>query len=80
LLATAHYRRHRHQEFLRFLKVIDAAVPKHLELHDVRGIWTKTADNILDTLAAYRTRINDSGHQRPSLEAENSPSRNPARV
>ena len=23
-----HYRRHRHQEFLRFLKLIDAAVPK----------------------------------------------------
>jgi transposase len=133
-----HYRRHRHQEFLRFLKVIDAAVPKHLELHlvldnyathktepvkkwllrhprfhlhftptsaswlnlverwfaeltcrklrrsahrsvvelerDIRGwinewnknpkpfVWTKTADDILDTLAAYCTRINDSGH------------------
>ncbi|MGY9067030.1 IS630 family transposase [Streptomyces sp. CAS3] len=28
-----HYRRHRHQEFLRFLKVIDATVPKDLELH-----------------------------------------------
>ena len=27
------YRRHRHQEFLRFLKVIDAAVPKDLDLH-----------------------------------------------
>ena len=25
-------------------------------------IWTKTADEILDTLAAYCTRINDSGH------------------
>jgi hypothetical protein len=24
----AHYRRHRHQEFLRFLKLIDAAVPR----------------------------------------------------
>ncbi|MEV4049133.1 IS630 family transposase [Streptomyces sp. NPDC049744] len=133
-----HYRRHRHQEFLRFLKVIDAAVPKHPELHlvldnyathktepvkkwllrhprfhlhftptsaswlnlverwfaeltcrklrrsahrsvvelerDIRGwinewkknpkpfVWTKTADDILDTLAAYCTRINDSGH------------------
>lgn len=133
-----HYRRHRHQEFLRFLKVIDAAVPQHLELHlvldnyathktepvkkwllrhprfhlhftptstswlnlverwfaeltsrklrrsahrsvlelerDIRGwinewnrnpkpfVWTKTADDILDTLAAYCTRINDSGH------------------
>ena len=28
-----HYRRHRHQEFLRFLKVIDAAVPDGLDLH-----------------------------------------------
>src|SRR5215472_8724760 len=27
-----HYRRHRHQEFLRFLKLIDAAVPKDLDL------------------------------------------------
>ena len=27
------YPRHRHQEFLRFLKVIDAAVPKNLDLH-----------------------------------------------
>jgi transposase len=133
-----HYRRHRHQEFLRFLKLIDAAVPQHLDLHlvldnyathktpkikewllrhprfhlhftptsgswlnlverwfaeltnrklrrsahhsvteleaDVRKwinewntnpkpfIWTKTADDILDTLAAYCLRINDSRH------------------
>lgn len=28
-----HYRRHRHQEFPRFLKLIDAAVPAGLELH-----------------------------------------------
>jgi hypothetical protein len=28
-----HYRRHRHQEFLRFLKLIDQAVPKDLDLH-----------------------------------------------
>ena len=28
-----HYRRHRHQEFLRFLKVIGAAVPADLDLH-----------------------------------------------
>jgi transposase len=27
------YRRHRHQEFLRFLKLIDTAVPKDLDLH-----------------------------------------------
>jgi transposase len=25
-------------------------------------VWTKTADEILDTIAAYRQRINDSGH------------------
>jgi transposase len=133
-----HYRRHRHQEFLRFLKLIDTAVPKDLDLHlvldnyathktaeihrwllrhprfhlhftptssswmnlverwfaeltnrklrrsahrsvteleaDIRQwisqwnknprpfIWTKTADQILGTLAAYCERINDSGH------------------
>jgi hypothetical protein len=28
-----HYRRHRHQEFLRFLKLIDSAVPNGLDLH-----------------------------------------------
>ena len=131
-----HYRRHRHQEFLRFLKLIDAAVPPDLDLHlildnyathktpevkkwltrhprfhlhftptssswlnlverwfaeltnrklrrsahrsvveleaDVRAwinewnkapkpfVWTKTADQILETLAAYCQRINDS--------------------
>ena len=27
------YRRHRHQEFLRFLKLIDTAVPNGLDLH-----------------------------------------------
>jgi transposase len=132
------YRRHRHQEFLRFLKLIDAAVPTDLDLHlvldnyathktpeihkwllrhprfhlhftptssswmnlverwfaelttrklrrsahrsvteleaDIRKwinewnkdpkpfVWTKTADQILETLAAYCERINDSGH------------------
>jgi len=132
-----HYRRHRHQEFLRFLKLIDAAVPKDLDLHlvldnyathktpaihqwllkhprfrlhftptssswlnlverwfaeltnrklrrsahrsvteleaDIRKwinewnkeprpfVWTKTADEILETLAAYCQRINDTG-------------------
>jgi len=132
------YRRHRHQEFLRFLKLIDAAVPKGLDLHlvldnyathktpeihkwllrhprfhlhftptssswlnlverwfaelttrklrrsahrsvtelenDIRKwinewnknpkpfVWTKTAEEILETLAAYCGLINDSGH------------------
>jgi transposase len=133
-----HYRRHRHQEFLRFLKLIDTAVPKDLDLHlvldnyathktpaikgwllkhprfrlhftptssswlnlverwfaeltnrklrrsahrnvteletDIRKwinewnkdpkpfVWTKSADEILETLAAYCQRIIDSGH------------------
>ena len=132
------YRRHRHQEFLRFLKLIDSAVPKDLDLHlvldnyathktpaihqwllkhprfhlhftptssswmnlverwfaeltrrklrrsahrsvteletDIRKwisewnkdpkpfVWTKTADDILETLATYCQRIVDSGH------------------
>ena len=132
------YRRHRHQEFLRFLKLIDGAVPRDLDLHlvldnyancktpaihqwllkhprfhlhftptssswlnlverwfaeltnrklrrsahrsvteletDIRKwinewnkdprpfVWTKSADEILGTLAAYCERINDSGH------------------
>jgi transposase len=131
-------RKHRHQEFLRFLKTIDAATPVDLELHlvldnyathktpaihkwllahprfhlhftptysswlnlverwfaeltnrklrrsahrsvkaleaDVKSwieawnqqpkpfVWTKTADEILDSLTAYCGRINDSGH------------------
>jgi transposase len=133
-----HYRRHRHQEFVRFLKLIDDAVPAGLDLHlicdnyathktpevkewllrhprfhlhftptsaswinlverwfaelttrklrrsahrsvteleaDIRKwitewnkhprpfIWAKTADEILDSLAGYCTRINASGH------------------
>jgi hypothetical protein len=28
-----HHRRHRHQEFLRFLQTIDNAVPAELDLH-----------------------------------------------
>ena len=39
-----HYRRHRHQEFLRFLKLIDTAVPKDLDLHLV-----------LDNYATHKT-------------------------
>ncbi|MBL7494698.1 IS630 family transposase, partial [Frankia sp. CNm7] len=133
-----HYRRHRHQEFLRFLKLIDVSVPAGYDLHlildnyathktpavknwllrhprfhlhftptssswmnlverwfaelttrkirrsthrsvveleaDIRRwinawnkdpkpfIWTKSADEILETLAAYCQRINDSRH------------------
>ena len=133
-----HDRRHRHQEFLRFLKLIDSSVPAGYDLHlildnyathqtepvkkwllrhprfhphvtptsaswmnlverwfaeltnrtlhrsahrsvteleaDIRNwidswntdpkpfVWTKTADEILNTLAVYCQRINDSGH------------------
>jgi transposase len=133
-----HYRRHTHAEFLKFLKIIDGAVPQDLDLHlvldnyathktprvkewlikhprfhlhftptsaswlnlverwfaeltnrklkrsahrsvtelegDVRRwindwntnpkpfVWTKTADQILETLAAYCVRINASAH------------------
>jgi transposase len=39
-----HYRRHRHQEFLRFLKLIDTAVPTDLDLHLV-----------LDNYATHKT-------------------------
>ena len=43
VIAT-HYRRHRHQEFLRFLKLIDDAVPPDLDLHLV-----------LDNYATHKT-------------------------
>ena len=39
-----YYRRHRHQEFLRFLKLIDAAVPRDLDIHLV-----------LDNYATHKT-------------------------
>lgn len=39
-----HYRKHRHQEFLQFLKLIDAVVPKNLDLHLV-----------LDNYATHKT-------------------------
>ena len=39
-----HYRRHRHQEFLRFLKLIDRAVPADLDVHLV-----------LDNYATHKT-------------------------
>jgi transposase len=136
-IISAIHRRHRHQEFLKFLKQIDAEVPAELDLHlicdnygthktpviknwllrhprfhlhftptssswlnlverwfaeltnrklrrsahrsvaeleaDIRAwieawnedprpfVWTKTADEILESLAGYLARINDSG-------------------
>jgi transposase len=135
---AAHHRQHRHQEFLKFLKTIDAATPAGLDLHlicdnyathktpavrnwlirhprfrlhfiptssswlnlverwfaeptnrklrrsahhsvaeleaDIRAwtdawnqnprpyVWTKTADEILESLTGYLQVINDSGH------------------
>jgi transposase len=135
---SALHRRHRHQEFLKFLTTIDANVPAELDVHlvcdnygthktpeikrwllrhprfhlhltptysswlnlverwfaelttrkmrrsahrrvaeleaDIRGwvdawnedpkpfVWAKTAEEILDNLASYLQRINDSGH------------------
>jgi transposase len=135
---AAHHRQHRHQEFLHFLKTIDAATPAALDLHlicdnyathktpavqnwlirhprfhlhftptssswlnlverwfaeltnrklrrsahrnvreleaDIRAwidawndaprpfVWTKTADEILESIASYLQLINDSGH------------------
>jgi len=44
------YRRHRHQEFLRFLKLIDAAVPAGLDLH-----------LICDNYATHKTRAVKTG-------------------
>jgi transposase len=135
---AAHHRQHRHQEFLKFLKAIDAATPSGLDLHlicdnyancktpavrnwlirhprfhihfiptssswlnlverwfaeltnrklrrsahrnvaeleaDIRAwieawnadprpyVWTRTADEILESIAGYLQVINDSGH------------------
>ena len=48
------YRRHRHQEFLRFLKLIDAAVPKDLDLHLVLDNYaTHKTPAIKDWLARH---------------------------
>ena len=37
------YRRHRHQEFLRFLGEVDANLPRGLEVHRFIWGWTTTA-------------------------------------
>lgn len=47
-------RRHRHQEFLRFLNLIDAAAPKTLDLHLVLDDYaTYKAPSIKDWLARH---------------------------
>jgi hypothetical protein len=65
-----HYRRNRHQEFLRFLKVIDAAVPKHLELHLV-----------LDNYATHKTDRSRSGCSgTPATTCTSPPPRRPGSI
>ena len=68
--------RHRAEEFRRFLNLIDASVPAHLDRDLVASIrtwianwnqdpkpyvWHKTAEEILNSLASYCQRISDSG-------------------
>jgi transposase len=49
-----HYRRHRHQEFLRFLKLIVVAVPSDLDLHLVLGSYvTRKTPAIKDWLIKH---------------------------
>ncbi|WP_168221105.1 transposase [Actinomadura sp. WMMA1423] len=49
-MIAQHYRRHRHQAFLRCLKLIDTAVPKDLALHPV-----------LDNYATHKTEQSING-------------------
>jgi DDE superfamily endonuclease len=49
-----HYCRHRHQEFLRFLKLIDSAMPKDVYLHLVLDNYaTRKTPAIKDWLAKH---------------------------
>lgn len=44
---------------------LEAAIRNYLDQHNVNPkpfVWTKTADQILDSIARYCRRINDSGH------------------
>jgi hypothetical protein len=53
VIAT-HYRRHRQQEFLRFLKLTDAAVPANLDLHLVLDNYaTRKAPKVKDWLIRH---------------------------
>ena len=65
--------RHRAIEFKKFLQRLDHEVPSELEVHLIATgsrpgtttpafVRTKTADEILDSIARYCKRINDSGH------------------
>jgi hypothetical protein len=66
--------RHRAIEFKKFLQTIDREVPAEFDIHLVLDnssthktpprpfVWTKTADQILDSIARYCNRINESRH------------------
>ena len=44
---------------------LEAAIHRYLSLHNERPwpfVWTKTADDILTSVARFCTRISDSGH------------------
>jgi transposase len=65
-----HYRRHRHQEFLRFLKLIDAAVPEDLELHLVLDNYATPQDPGHQGLAGQAPAVPPPLHPGQQLVAE----------
>ena len=49
----------------RSTRELEAAIQRYLERHNAQPkpfVWTKSADQILDSIARYCRRINDSGH------------------
>jgi transposase len=60
-LTTKWLRRGTHRSVTELTESIQAWVDTWNE-HPRPFVWTKTADEILDTIAAYCQRINDSGH------------------
>jgi transposase len=60
-LTTKWLRRGRHRSVAELEQAIQAWIDTSSQ--DPRPfVWTKTADQILDTIASYCQRINDSGH------------------
>jgi len=64
------YRRHRHQEFLRFLKIIDAAVPKDLDLHLVLDNLRHPQDPAGEGLADQTSSLPPALHPHQRLLAQ----------
>jgi hypothetical protein len=64
-----HYRRHRHQEFLRFLKLIDGAVPSGLDLHLICDNYAthKTAEVQKRLLQTQALRVDEDRRRDPRL-------------